>query len=91
MLETCEATANAGHLELDTRNQLSELQELVHIALDDGQRERVPDGAVLGGDRKALPFDAPSLTPFGTTVLVCELRRTGTVDAAQIATEIRTP
>ena len=91
MLETCQATANAGHLELDGRKPLSELQEIVHIALDDGQRERVPDGAVLGGDCKALPFDAPSLPPFGTTVLECETGSTGTMDAAQIATEIRTP
>ena len=91
MLETRQSTANAGHLELDGRKPLSELQELVHIALDSGQGQRVPDGAVLGWDRIALACAAHTLAPTSTTLLECELRCTGTVDANQIATETRTP
>ena len=91
MLETCETTANAGHLELDVRNQSGEHQEIIHIALDDGQRERVPDGAVLGWDRIALACDAHAITPAGTTIDECEPSRTGTVDATEIRTETRTP
>ena len=91
MLETCETTAYAGHLELDVRNQMSEHQELVHIVLDGGQRERVPDGLVFGRDRIALACDAHAITPAGTTIDECESRPTGTMYAAEIRAETRTP
>ena len=91
MPETCKATANAGHLELGVRNQLREHQELVHIALDGAQRERVPDGLVLGRDRIALACDAHAIAPAGTTINECEPRRTGTVDATLVTSETRTP
>ena len=91
MLETCETTANAGHLELGVGNQLGEHQEIIHIALDDVQRERVPDGAVLGWDRIALACEAHAITPAGTTIDECEPSRTGTVDATEIRAETRTP
>ena len=91
MLETCEATAYARHLELGVGNQLREHQELVHIALDGAQRERAPDGPVLGRDRIALACDAHAIAPAGTTINECEPRRTGTVDATLVTSEIRTP
>ena len=91
VFETSKATADACYLELDTRNQFREHQELVHIALDGAQRERVPDGAVLGWDRIALACEAHAITPAGTTIDECEPSRTGTVDATLVTSETRTP